>query len=133
MVMVAIISALNKLPLQGTTENITAKVRTDKSAKGSVVFPGSINAKSKVIGIMSNPVAITNGCPVATAASSPMYISLPGNLLFRNYCVASEMTIKPSINNEIILGISKSTAATFIPTIKICWIVVITFTSGAEN
>ena len=76
------------------------------------MLPGNIAANKTIIGTQSRPKAIVIGWPTPTAESKPMYIfPLPAKCLSMKAPAASEIGIKPSINNAAILGINTIVAA----------------------
>ena len=83
------------------------------------MFPGRITPIKRVIGIINKAVDITDEFPTTKAASIPILTSLPPIYFAVNSFVASATGVRPSINNETILGIIFSTAAICTPNVNI--------------
>ena len=64
-------------PFLLATMNDTQNGIVAKSPNGKTLLPGIMIANSKVIGTKINHVEMLEGCPIDTAASRPIYKSLP--------------------------------------------------------
>ena len=83
---IAIITARKMFPLHAKTIIELNTARLAKSANGSVLFPGKINARKIAIGVSNNAVEIIDELPIATAISNPINKSFRlGNLLVKKF------------------------------------------------
>ena len=84
-------------------------------ARGRNWLPGSTTARPKATGMSSSETTSVVGWPMTTAGDMPMYTFLPLNLRFTTSCVFSATGFRPSINKEVMRGMSSITAPIVTP------------------